>query len=336
MHLDLVLIAAGAVVGMLVGLTGTGGGALMTPMLVLAFGVAPATAIASDLVATVLMRPVGALVHWRRHKVDGRVVALLCSGSLPAAIVGTYVMHRLGTGSATVVPQRLLGGALVIGASAMAIRQVFARATPRVSDCRGAAAATVVTGVLGGFLVGLTSVGAGSIMMMALALLYPSMSSDRLVGTDLAQSVPLALGASVGALIFGHVSLSVTVAVATGAVPATYLGALISSKRASDAVRPLIAGIVLLSGLHYLGVATPSLAVATIPLFALLAVSFWPRRAVARDDRHDAACTPSDARTRARLPSPTGRGTDTAATSSVAEPVEGVVSPLPPRFNRDA
>ena len=278
MHLDIALVAAGALVGLLVGLTGTGGGALMTPMLVLLFGVAPTTAIASDLVASVLMRPVGALVHWRRHRVDQRVVALLCAGSVPAAFAGTYVLHRFGTAAAEVAPQRLLGAALVIGGGAMMARHLLTGRAGPARPIRGATAATVLTGVVGGFLVGLTSVGAGSLMMMALMLLYPSMASDRLVGTDLAQSVPLALGASIGALVFGHVSLSITAALAIGAVPATLAGSLISSRRASAVARPLITAMVVMSGLKYLGLTTTTLAVALIPVGALVAASFTTQR----------------------------------------------------------
>ncbi len=275
MHLDVLLIAASALVGLLVGMTGTGGGALMTPMLVLLFGVAPSAAIASDLVATMLMRPAGAAVHWRRHTVEKRVAGLLCAGSVPAAFAGTYVMHELGSGpGAQQTLERILGGALIIGAAAMFARYLLnGRSTPSTDSLRIRPAATVVTGVVGGFMVGLTSVGAGSLMMVALMLLYPTMASDRLVGTDLAQSVPLAIGATAGAILFGHVGLSVTVAVAIGAVPATLVGSLISSRRANFAVRPLITGVVMMSGLKYLGLPTDTLFVALVAVAAMVLAS---------------------------------------------------------------
>ncbi len=271
MHLDVVLVLASAVVGLLVGITGTGGGAVMTPMLVLLFGVAPSAAIASDLVATLLMRPAGALVHWRRHTVHKRVTALLCVGSVPSAFLGTWVMDRIGTSaSAELDLQRLLGVALVLGGGAMILRPLLGGRPPVESAPLVARAApTIITGIVGGFMVGLTSVGAGSLMMAALVLLYPTMSASELVGTDLAQSVPLAFGATMGSLLFGHVGLGVTLAVVIGAVPATFVGSLISSRGANRVIRPLITSVVLMSGLKYLGLAPLYLALALVPVLGL-------------------------------------------------------------------
>ncbi len=275
MHLDALLILASAVVGLLVGITGTGGGAVMTPMLVLLFGVAPSAAIASDLVATLVMRPAGALVHWRRHTVQRRVAALLCVGSVPSAFLGTFVMDRIGTSAnAELDLRRLLGVALVVGGAAMIARPFLgAGASSESGPLVVRTIPTVLTGVVGGFMVGLTSVGAGSLMMAALVLLYPSMSGSELVGTDLAQSVPLAFGATMGSLLFGHVGLDLTVAVIIGAVPATFVGSLISSRRANRFIRPLITVVVLMSGLKYLGLGSDVLVVALVAVVALALAS---------------------------------------------------------------
>lgn len=275
MHLDALLILASAVVGLLVGITGTGGGAVMTPMLVLLFGVAPSAAIASDLVATLVMRPAGALVHWRRHTVQRRVAALLCVGSVPSAFLGTFVMDRIGTSAnAELDLRRLLGVALVVGGAAMIARPFLgAGASSESGTLVVRTIPTVLTGVVGGFMVGLTSVGAGSLMMAALVLLYPSMSGSELVGTDLAQSVPLAFGATMGSLLFGHVGLDLTVAVIIGAVPATFVGSLISSRRANRFIRPLITVVVLMSGLKYLGLGSDVLVVALVAVVALALAS---------------------------------------------------------------
>ena len=281
MHLDVLLVLASAVVGLLVGITGTGGGAVMTPMLVLLFGVAPSAAIASDLVATLVMRPAGALVHWRRHTVHRRVAALLCVGSVPSAFLGTFVMDRIGTSAGAELDlRRLLGVALVVGGAAMIARPFLSTGTSSpTTPLVVRTVPTILTGVVGGFMVGLTSVGAGSLMMAALVLLYPSMSGSELVGTDLAQSVPLAFGATIGALLFGHVGLSVTLAVIIGAVPAAFVGSLISSRGANRLIRPMITVVVLMSGLKYLGLGSVALVVALVFVVALALVSL--RRTVA-------------------------------------------------------
>ena len=122
MHINGYIVIGSAIVGLLVGMTGAGGGALMTPMLILLFGVTPWAAIASDLVAAV-MRPVGAAVHWRAGTVNRRLVVLMASGSVPAAILGAYILHLLGdSASAQTQIERILGAVLLAGAGAMVLR----------------------------------------------------------------------------------------------------------------------------------------------------------------------------------------------------------------------
>jgi uncharacterized protein len=265
MHVDPYIVLGAAVVGLLVGMTGAGGGALMTPMLILLFGVKAPAAISSDLVAAVLMRPVGAAVHMRKGTVSYRLVGWLALGSVPMAFLGTYLLHLLGHASAA--PTRVeqaLGAALLTGAAAMVVRYVLDR---RSGQDRSAAIRelvvrplpTVAIGMVGGLIVGLTSVGSGSLMIVLLLFVYPMISAGRLVGTDLTQAVPLTLAAAAGALVFGHVDFGVTLALIIGSVPAVLVGSLFSSRAPDRYVRPVIAFVIFASGLKYAGVGTSAL-----------------------------------------------------------------------------
>jgi uncharacterized protein len=265
MHIDPYIVLGSAVVGWLVGMTGAGGGALMTPMLILLFGVKAPAAISSDLVAAVLMRPVGAAVHMRKGTVSYRLVGWLALGSVPMAFLGTYLLHLLGRASAA--PTRIeqaLGAALLTGAAAMVIRYALDRRAGRdrtaaVRELVVRPLPTVVIGMIGGLIVGLTSVGSGSLMIVLLLFVYPMISAGRLVGTDLTQAVPLTLAAAVGALIFGHVDFGVTVSLIIGSVPAVLVGSLFSSRAPDRYVRPVIAFAIFASGLKYVGVETVAL-----------------------------------------------------------------------------
>jgi uncharacterized membrane protein YfcA len=275
MNLDLPLVLGSAVVGFLVGLTGMGGGALMTPMLVLIFGVAPSAAISSDLVAALFMKPLGVAIHWRRGTVQGKIVKYLCFGSVPAAFVGTFAMHLAGQ-SATAEKrlELLLGVALILGAGAMIARFVLpSRHSGSTSEITIRRLPIIAIGVFGGFMVGLTSVGAGSLILVLLLFLYPNLRSDQLVGTDLAQSIPLTLAATVGSLLFGHVEFALTGSIIIGSVPAVVVGALLSSRDMSRLIRPFIAGVALLSGLKYVGLPIPALGVSAVVIFAIVVVA---------------------------------------------------------------
>jgi uncharacterized membrane protein YfcA len=265
-HIDIYLVLGSAVVGFLVGMTGLGGGALMTPMLVLVFGVAPTAAISSDLVAALFMKPFGVAIHWKRKTVQSKIVKLLCIGSVPAAFFGTYVMHLMGD-SATAERdlEILLGAALIFSAAAMIIRSFL---PGRKAKTEGSLVIrpipTIAIGVVGGFMVGLTSVGAGSIILVMLVMLYPNLKNNYLVGTDLAQSIPLTMAATAGTLLFGHVEFALTTSIIIGSVPAVIVGSLISSRGTFQMMRPFIAGVVLLSGLKYVGLPIPALGVAAV------------------------------------------------------------------------
>jgi uncharacterized protein len=265
MHIDPYIVLGAAVVGLLVGMTGAGGGALMSPMLILLFGVTPSTAISSDLVAAVLMRPVGAGVHMRARTVNFKLVGSMVLGSVPAAFLGAYLLHLMGNTKADQTKiEVVLGTALLIGAGAMALRMALDR---RAGHARTAAVhelalrpiPTVAIGVLGGLIVGMTSVGAGSLMIVLLLFLYPAIGASQLVGTDLTQAVPLTFAAALGALAFGHVDFGVTASLAIGSVPAVYVGSRLSSTLPDRYVRPAIAFVIFASGLKYVGVETTAL-----------------------------------------------------------------------------
>jgi uncharacterized protein len=265
MHANPYIVLGSAVVGFLVGLTGAGGGALMTPMLILMFGITPSTAISSDLVAAVLMRPVGAAVHLRKGTVNLRLVGWMMLGSVPMAFLGSYLLHLLGDGSAAQANiERALGAALLIGAAAMVLRYVLDLRGGRtregvVHDITRRPLLTVGIGMAGGLIVGMTSVGSGSLMIVLLLFVYPMLGANQLVGTDLTQAVPLTLAAALGALAFGHVEFSVTTSIILGSVPAVLIGSFFSARAPDRYVRPAITFAILASGLKYIGVGATAL-----------------------------------------------------------------------------
>src|SRR5690349_3959807 len=246
-------------------MTGAGGGALMTPMLILLFGVTPSAAISSDLVAAVVMRPIGAAVHLRAGTVNLRLVRWMVIGSVPAAFAGAYLLHLMGhSKSAQHNVEVALGVALLVGATAMVIRFGLDRRGGRKRDGKVTAltprpAPTILIGVIGGLIVGITSVGSGSLMIVLLLFLYPTIGANQLVGTDLTQAVPLTLAAALGALVFGHVEFGLTASLIIGSVPAVFVGSLLSSTIPDRYVRPSIAFVIFASGLKYVGLQTTAL-----------------------------------------------------------------------------
>jgi uncharacterized membrane protein YfcA len=259
------VVLGSAVVGLLVGLTGAGGGALMTPMLILLFNVKPSAAISSDLVAAVVMRPVGSAVHMRKGTVNYRLVGWMCLGSVPMAFLGSYLLHLLGDSpSSTVSVERALGAALLAGTAAMVLRSFLDRRsgnrrTGTITAVRVRPAVTVAIGAAGGIIVGMTSVGSGSLMIVLLLFTYPALAAGQLVGTDLTQAVPLTAAAALGALAFGHVQFGLTTAVIIGSVPAVLVGSLLSSRAPDRYIRPVITFVIFASGLKYAGLGTTAL-----------------------------------------------------------------------------
>jgi uncharacterized membrane protein YfcA len=269
-------------------MTGAGGGALMTPMLILIFSVKPSTAISSDLVAAVCMRPFGAAVHMRRGTVNKKLVGWMALGSVPAAFLGTFLLHQLSHAkSATANVEKALGAALLLGAGAMVVRFIMDRrsANPRTGTLESVVVRplpTIAIGLVGGVVVGLTSVGSGSLIIVLLLFLYPSLSASRLVGTDLTQAIPLTASAALGALIFGHVQIPLTTSIIVGSVPAVLIGSMLSSRTPDRALRPVIFLVILASGLKYAGVANTPLFVAVGAAAAVILIdeAIRHRRAV--------------------------------------------------------
>jgi uncharacterized protein len=265
MHIDPYIVLGSAVVGFLVGMTGAGGGALMTPMLILLFGVSPSAAISSDLVAAVVMRPIGAAVHLRRRTVNMSLVRWMVLGSVPMAFLGGYLLHLMGHAkSAQHNIEVALGVALLVGAAAMVLRFVLdrrsgARRTAVVHEVVPRPLPTIAIGMIGGIVVGMTSVGSGSLMIVMLLFLYPMLGANQLVGTDLTQAVPLTIAAALGALAFGHVAFGVTASLIIGSVPAVLVGSLLSSSAPDRYIRPVITFVIAASGLKYVGVGTTTL-----------------------------------------------------------------------------
>jgi uncharacterized protein len=265
MHIDPYIVLGSAIIGFLVGLTGAGGGALMTPMLILLFGVTPSAAISSDLVAAVVMRPFGAAVHLRKGTVNRRLVGWMVLGSVPMAFLGAYLLHLMGNGKgAQENIEVALGAALLVGAAAMVLRYALDRRGGQgrmgvVHEIDVRPLRTIAIGMIGGLIVGMTSVGSGSLMIVMLLFLYPMLGANQLVGTDLNQAVPLTLAAALGALAFGHVEFGVTTSLIIGSVPAVLVGSLLSANAPDRYIRPAITFVVAASGLKYVGVGTTAL-----------------------------------------------------------------------------
>lgn len=261
MHVDLSLSVAGLVVGLLVGLTGMGGGALLTPLLVLVFRVSPLAAISSDLLTSLVMKPVGGAVHLRRRTVDWRLVGWLTVGSVPAGFVGALTIGSIARVAGVQDDLKVvIGIALCAAVALMVLRQVLDRRGRRRDS--GSAAPegplvvhplrTVAIGVVGGFAVGMTSVGAGSLIIAMLLMAYPRLRPAQLVGTDIVQAVPLVAAATLGHLLFGDVHFALTAALLLGALPGVYLGARLSAQGPAAVIRPIIAAVLLASALALL------------------------------------------------------------------------------------
>jgi len=265
---DWPLSAAAFGIGIVVGLTGMGGGALMTPVLVLLFDVLPLTAVSSDLVASAIMKPVGSVVHLRRGTVHLGLVKWLCIGSVPAAFAGVIIARSLGRGEhVQAVIRTALAIALLLSAAGLMVR-AYVRLVEhaRVRDGRAAPLPqgrprvevrplpTLMVGILGGIVVGMTSVGSGSLIIIALMALYPHLKASELVGTDLVQAVPLVMSAALGHILFGDFQLGLTTSLLVGCIPGVWLGAHLSARAPGGIVRRALAFVLLASALKLLDV----------------------------------------------------------------------------------
>jgi uncharacterized membrane protein YfcA len=270
--MDLTLAFAGLGVGIVVGLTGMGGGALMTPILVLVFGVPPVAAVSSDLAASAVMKPFGGWVHARRGTVNWRLVGWLCAGSVPAAFLGVLLLRLLGDDAQVQHAIKVaLGVALLLAAGGLLLKAWAGR---RRGGAGPAAPITVrpvptlLLGAAGGLIVGLTSVGSGSLIIVALLALYPKLRANDLVGTDLVQAVPLVTAAAIGHALFGDLKLDIAGAVLIGSIPGVLIGARISSRAPAGIVRAALVIVLLASALKLLDV--PNAVVGVVVVVAVL------------------------------------------------------------------
>jgi uncharacterized protein len=291
MHIDLYIALAGLIVGFAVGLTGMGGGALMTPVLVIIFGVQPLAAVSSDLVASLLMKPLGALVHVGKRTVQWSLVRWLSLGSVPGALLGVSFLKLLGKG-ATVqnVVQLALGSVLLLSVSALTAKWLLDRRRSRlVSPDQSAPQplkvrplATVGIGLVVGFIVGITATGSGTLIIVSLLLIYPQLRGSQTVGTDLTQAIPMVGAAALGHVLFGDFKLALTLSIVLGAVPGVLAGSIISSRSGTGLIRGALSVVLVLSGLKLINVPTKAIGVVLAVALVSAAVVFVARRTSVR------------------------------------------------------
>jgi uncharacterized membrane protein YfcA len=237
---------SGFVVGMLVGMTGVGGGSLMTPLLILLFGVHPATAVGTDLLYAAVTKTGGSLVHGYARSIDWRVVRLLASGSIPATVVTLAILSLLNLNgeAARSLITMVLSLALFATAFVLVFGQpIVALYRTRVSelDPRRTVVSTVLVGALLGVLVSISSVGAGAIGVIALMLLYPHLPMIRIVGSDIAHAVPLTLIAGLGHWMMGSVDWHIVLSLLAGSLPGIFIGSAFAIRVPERALRIILA-----------------------------------------------------------------------------------------------
>lgn len=239
-------VLSGVLVGGLVGMTGVGGGSLMTPILILLFGIHPATAVGTDLLYASVTKASGSLVHGYNRTVDWRVVGRLAIGSVPATaltIAALYFLH-VDSKATQLIITRVLGFALLFTAISLIFRKPLMRwYGNRVPEMPHDTVRrlTILTGVVLGVLVSLSSVGAGAIGVTALVVLYPKMDSRRIVGSDIAHAVPLTLIAGIGHSFLGSINWHILGSLLVGSVPSVIVMSVVSAHASDTAVRITLA-----------------------------------------------------------------------------------------------
>lgn len=259
--MDIAYIAAGFFVGGLVGLTGVGGGSLMTPLLIFGFGVPPLTAVGTDLVFAALTKASGVVSHWRLKHIRGSLVALLLLGSAPSAILSLTLLDHMQDDIVRVegLIHVMLGVALIMTAVSLvwrgrvqALGYAVKRNWPGVFRLRPLL--TVLLGCVLGILVPVSSIGAGALGAAALMLLYPGMPTRRIVGTDLAHAVPLTAIAGIGHWQMGSVDPALLSQLLMGSLPGIWLGTHLGSRVPERFMRPTLAGMLMLIGVKFITV----------------------------------------------------------------------------------
>jgi uncharacterized membrane protein YfcA len=244
--MNLVYPSVGFGIGMLVGLTGVGGGSLMTPLLVLLFGIHPSVAVGTDLLQVSVTKAVGSMVHGFRDTVDWRIVRTLAAGSIPSTMLTILLLSQIDLHNAAAqhVISEVLGISLICTAITLLLRNRLVRASAGWTNGlspQQQRTLTVISGVLVGFLVTMTSVGAGAIGTTVLILLYPRIKISRLVGSDIAHAVPLTLLAGIGHWMLGSIDWSLLESLLSGSIPGIVIGSYLSSRMPDLALRAILA-----------------------------------------------------------------------------------------------
>lgn len=253
---------AGFIVGTVVGITGMGGGALMTPALIFLGVGDAATVVTADLTAAAVYKSAGAVVHRREGQPNMQLAKWLIIGSVPMALLGPQLLRWVNSGADSDELDRILklwiGFALLLAASTYALRlyiELRRRAKGHEigsGDPRIRPIPTILVGALGGLLVGITSVGSGSVIMIALLMLYPTLSALKLVGTDLVQAVPLVLAAAISNIVVNGLDWSILIPLVIGSVPGTILGSKLAPRVPQSYIRRGIVIVLTMSGLALL------------------------------------------------------------------------------------
>jgi len=250
-------VLSGFAVGFLVGMTGVGGGSLMTPLLILLFHVHPATAVGTDLLYASITKTGGSLVHAVNRTIDWRIVVRLASGSIPASLLTLLVFHflKLDPATSSAIITRVLGAALLATATALLFRQRLLATYARrvgVLDQSQTRRFTILTGAVLGMLVTISSVGAGALGVTALILLYPELPVVKIAGSDIAHAVPLTLVAGLGHLTNSGIDVTVLESLLVGSLPGVFLASLFAPRLPDLALRLILAATLTVSGLRLL------------------------------------------------------------------------------------
>lgn len=290
--IDLWLTLGGLFAGTVVGMTGLGGAAIVTPMLLLLFNVPAPIAVSTDLVSAAIMKPVGAAVHIKRRTPYWPVVGWLTAGSVPGVLIGSWLFSQLAaveSGEQTL--KKVIGVVLLVAVVVTLLRLRLRRYQEQHADApmqftRGKLAVAGLVGLLVGVLVGLTSVGSGTLIAAALLILFPFMLPSRLVGTDLVQAVPMLIVGALAHMSLGEVDWKIVISLLLGQVPGVFIGARVSSRYNGQELRWLLLVLVGAGGLSLLG--APKMLATTVVIVGVVALGV-PILVKAFKTRHHAA-----------------------------------------------
>lgn len=251
--MDPLYTVSGFAVGVIVGLTGVGGGSLMTPLLVLLFGVPPATAVGTDLLYAAFTKAGGTVAHARQGHVEWRITGLLAAGSIPAAALTILLLSQLPKQSPAMTQtiSAALGVALILTAASILLGRrlrEFAARRAIGADLKKTARNTVIVGAILGVLVSISSVGAGALGVAALFFLYPHLAPKQIVGSDVAHAVPLTLVAGLGHWWLGSIDWNLLGALLLGSLPGIWIGSRVSARVPEHLLRRLLGSMLVLIG----------------------------------------------------------------------------------------